>query len=270
MQDSVIAFRDLQHSKGGGWMPTHFIRRLECFALLSAEDRAEVESLCLAAQHTLRGREEIFRPGDRPSPVNVVIEGWACRYVTLEDGRRQITGVLVPGDVCDLNMQVLARHDHALGTVGPVRLAHVPWEQLAALMARRPAIERALACLALVDAATARAWLTNVGQRSAVERLAHLFCELYLRLAAVGLSRGRSCPFPLTQELLADATGLSSVHVNRSLMDLRGSGLVTLREKTLTITDFEALGRLALFDPAYLQLDASAAPGGPAHPPAAG
>jgi len=239
-------------------MPVHLIRKLECFVELSAEERASIESVSLASQKALGPREDIYRAGDRPLMINMMLEGWAYRYTMLEDGRRQITGLLLPGDICDLRASVLKAHDHSVATVGPTRIAQVSKDQLLALATKNPNLERAFWWLSVVEESTARAWITNVGQRSASERLAHLFCEIFLRLQAVGLTTGKSCPLPLTQELLADAAGISTVHVNRSLMDLRNVGLVAVRDKTLTIDDFEALGRLAMFDPSYLHLGSSA------------
>ncbi|MGH1570645.1 Crp/Fnr family transcriptional regulator [Methylobacterium sp. P31] len=144
--------------------------------------------------------------------------------------------------------------DHAVGTLAPCRVARIGPEMIELLL-ERPLVA-ALRMSRLVEAAIAREWLMSIGRRSAPERLAHLFCELLVRLQAVGLLSDDGYALPVTQTDLADTTGLTSVHVNRSLQDMRRDGLIELRKRRLRILDLPRLRALAEFDPAYLQLTA--------------
>jgi CRP-like cAMP-binding protein len=234
---------------------TYLLRKLERYVTLPRSAQAGLEQLAAVECRHLAPREDVFRAGDAPRHVNLILEGWACRYVLLEHGRRQISAILLPGDLCDLHMSVLKAADHSVGALTAMRVVQIAPDRLKELAGAHPELDAALAWNALVEESIARAWIASIGQRSATERLAHLFCELFTRLEAVGLVDGDSCAFPLTQEQLADAVGISTVHVNRSLMDLRSLGLITLKEKTLTILDREALMRLAMFDPSYLHFE---------------
>jgi len=236
-------------------MATHLIRKLEQFTALSSEDKQALERIAALKVLQLNPREDIIREGDRPKHVNLILEGWAYRYKMLEDGRRQITAFLIPGDMCDLRMFILKEMDHSIGAVTPLRVAQIPSDAILDLTDNHPRISRALWWNSLVEEAVQREWTTNVGQREALERLAHLFCELFIRLNGVGLASSASCDLPPTQEQMADATGLSAVHVNRTLQEMREQGLITLTGRTLTIPDLEALKAAALFNPNYLHLD---------------
>lgn len=235
-------------------MATYLIRKLENFTKLSPAEKQALEAAAAVRQRHLRPREDVIREGDPPKQVNLILDGWACRYKTLEDGRRQIMAFLVPGDLCDLRMSILQQMDHSLGAITPLRIAEIPSELILELAEAYPRLSRALWWNSLVDEAISREWTTNVGQREAIERLAHLFCELFLRLRSVGLTDGPSFDLPATQEQLGEATGMSTVHVNRTLQALRDSGLIVLRGKLLTIPSSEALQQAALFDPNYLHL----------------
>ncbi|WP_207796558.1 Crp/Fnr family transcriptional regulator [Sphingomonas oleivorans] len=203
----------------------------------------------------IRAREDIIREGDSPRDVNLVLEGWACRYKTLEDGRRQIIAFFIPGDMCDLDISMLHEMDHSIGALTALTFAEISRSTIDRLMATYPRIHQALAWQALVSAAVQREWTVNIGQRNATERLAHLFCELFLRLRAVGRTHGDICEMPVTQTELAEATGLTPVHVNRTLQDLRASGLIVLKGRELRIPDLAELQRVSLFHPNYLHLD---------------
>lgn len=198
--------------------------------------------------------ESLVREGDAPRVVHFLLSGYTCRYKVLGDGRRQITALLVPGDTCDLHGFLLPRMDHGVVTLSNCTVAQVARDVLVELTESRPRIARALWWSTLVDEAILREWLGNIGRRTASQRIAHLFCELLVRLQAVGLAHGDAYDFPLTQAELADAAGLSTVHVNRTLQELRAAGLITLRGKQLTIVDVERLKAMAGFDPAYLHL----------------
>lgn len=235
-------------------MPQHLINKLEHFTRLSEADKDALRGL-IRRVRLFEAGTDIIREGERPEHVNLFLAGWAYRYKQLEDGRRQIVAFFVPGDLCDLHVFVLREMDHAIGAITPVRLAQVPREMLIALMDRHPRVTRALWWETLVDAAIQREWTFNLGRRTALERLAHLFCELFIRLRATGLTDGDSCAFPVTQVELADATGLTNVHVNRTLREMRTSGLIVLKGRQLTIPHLAALQKAALFNPNYLHLD---------------
>jgi CRP-like cAMP-binding protein len=236
-------------------MAIHLVRKLEKFTRLSADDRRALEKAAAASSRTLGPREDILREGDRCSHIRVILNGWAYRYKHLEDGRRQILSFLIPGDTCDLGMLITRRMDHSVGTLTPVLLLEMPadsFPQAADLSSR---LGRALWWNWLVGEAITREWVTSLGRRNAVERLAHLFCELLVRLRAVGLTNGDSYELPVTQEQLGDATGISTVHVNRTLQEMRDLHLIALKGRTLAIPDPEALQVVAMFSDFYLHLD---------------
>lgn len=235
-------------------MPHHFIRKLECFTLLSDENKQALKRLAQNEQQVGPDRD-IIHEGDKPEYVNLILDGWACRYKTLEDGRRQIISFFLPGDICDTHVFVLREMDHSIGTLTPVRLVQIPRDALLDLTDQHPRITRALWWDTLVTAAIQREWTVNLGQRSGIERLSHLLCELFLRLRAVGLTEGDTCPLPITQNEIADAMGQTSVHVNRTLQEMRSAGLIILKGKRLTILDMDRLRKVALFNPNYLHLD---------------
>jgi CRP-like cAMP-binding protein len=229
-------------------------QKLEAFVRLSQDDRAALERLG-RNQREIAARRDLIREGDSPRFVHLVLDGWACRYKTLPDGRRQIISFFLPGDYCDLNVYVLKEMDHSVGAITKLRIADIPREDMDALTGSHPRITQALWWHELVAAAVQREWTLNLGQRSAYERLSHLLVELFLRLQTVGLTRGDSCDFPLTQNDMADATGLTAVHVNRTLQELRRAQLIVLQGRTLTIPDMAALQSAALFNSNYLHLD---------------
>lgn len=186
--------------------------------------------------------------------MHLILEGWAHRYKTLPDGRRQIVSFFVAGDLGDLNIYILKELDHSIGAITRLKVADISREDMDHLTENHPRVLQALWWADLVSVSIQREWALNLGQRTAYERLAHLLVELFLRLECVGLTKGASCDFPLTQNDLADATGLTAVHVNRTLQELRRAGLIVLHGRTLTIPDMEALKNAALFNENYLHL----------------
>lgn len=225
--------------------------KLQRFVRLSQDDLLELADH-LGCRRFFDTRTDIIESGDDPHAVNVVLDGWACRYRLFADGRRQIVGFLLPGDLCDPHVFLLDRMDHSIGAVTPVVLSQISGASIKALTAHSSALARAFHRETLATAAVQREWAVSLGRRSAIERLAHLFCELHARLAAVGLTESASCPIPLTQVDLADALGQTSVHINRTLQELRGTGLISLGGRHLTIHDADGLAQLAHFDPVYL------------------
>ena len=164
-----------------------FIRKLESLAPLSEVDRAVLEKVSADARAVPSGAD-LIREGDAPNGVYLVMEGVACRYKLRAGGARQIMAFLVPGDFCDLDVAYLQEMDHAIGTLSACEVVRIQLETIQDLIQNHPGIARALRLATLVDEATLREWLVNVGRRSAEERIAHLLCELRLRLRAVGRS----------------------------------------------------------------------------------
>ena len=232
---------------------TALIRKLEHGALLSSEEKRALENACGSVRQ-LPPRTNLVSEGDPAPKVNVILEGFACRYRLQSDGRRQVVGLLLPGDMCDIRVCILKQMDHSIGAITRLRVAMITPEEMDELTSSFPRVTQALLWHELVTSATQREWLLNIGQRTAYQRLAHLFVELYLRLRSVGMTQHNSCDFPLTQNDLADATGLTPVHVNRMLQDLRHDGLIELERKHLRIPDIERLKDVAMFNPNYLHL----------------
>jgi CRP-like cAMP-binding protein len=229
--------------------------RLQAYTKLSQSDLEAIDLLSRRAIRQVPARRDLIREGDQPKSVFIVLNGWACRYKQLPDGRRQVVGFFIPGDLCDLNIYILKEMDHTIGAVSAATVAEISREELEQLMADHPRITQALFWNELVTVAIQREWTLNLGQRTAYERIAHLFVEMFLRLQVVGRTSGNGCEFPLTQNDIADATGLTAVHVNRTLQELRRDGLVELHSRMLTIPDLKALKNAALFNDNYLHLD---------------
>jgi CRP-like cAMP-binding protein len=235
-------------------MNNPLLRKLANFTQLS-EDESNAVDECSQDVREFAAREDVISQGDRTGGVKLLLDGFACRYKVLEDGRRQIVAYFVPGDLCDLRVFILKRMDHSIGAVVASKVATISPENILRLTHTYPTLTRALWWSTLVEEAIAREWLVNVGQRDALERTAHLFCELLYRFRAVGLNNGNSCTLPLTQVELAETLGLSSVHVNRTLQELRRRNLITLEGGTLTIQNLDELKELSFFNPDYLHLD---------------
>ena len=235
--------------------PNPLVRKLEQFTHLSQEDRGALDRAMTAQVRRLAPGEDVITEGEEPREVNLILSGWGCRYKQLEDGRRQIIAFLLPGDLCDLNIFILRAMDHSVGALTGLGIAQLSRDAFDELTIGHPRVTQALWWDALVNGAIQREWTVNVGQRNALERVGHLLCELFVRLQSTGLAAADSCEFPITQADLAAATGLSVVHVNRTLQELRHSGLIVLRGKLLAIPDLAALMRVSLFNPNYLHLD---------------
>jgi CRP-like cAMP-binding protein len=237
---------------------TMLIRKLESIGTLSDAERRAIECLPVRVHH-LEARQDIVRDGDQPTHCCLVISGWTCRYKLLSEGKRQIFSFHIPGDIPDLQSLHIHTMDHSLATVTKAIVAFIPHESLWALTAKHPNLAALLWRNTLIDAGIFREWMIGMGRRSAFERIAHLFCEMYLKLQAVGLAGDYRCPMPITQVDLADALGLTSVHVNRVLKEMRGQTLITLRSSTLVIEAWDELLSVSEFDPTYLHLEKRAA-----------
>lgn len=229
-----------------------FIRKLEYGADLTDQDRIDLRDAVLDVC-TFKAGEDISSQGEVPRNVHVVLEGWGCRYKMLEDGQRQVMAIFVPGDMCDLRVQILTEMDHGIGVLTDARVAQISPARINALT-DNPRINLALNWATLVDEATLREWLVNIGQRPADQRLAHLICELHFRLRAVGFTDEAGLDLPLTQAQLADITSMSPVHINRTLMTLRGADLIRTEGRFVEIPNFDRLAEFAGFEPSYLHL----------------
>jgi CRP-like cAMP-binding protein len=235
-----------------------FIRKLEGFTALTDEDRAMLAQVS-AHPRVVPPHTDLVREGDAPDGVFLVMSGIACRHKLRASGARQIMAYLMPGDLCDLDVALLDTMDHTITTLSACTIVRISPETASDLLENHPRVARSLRLTRLVDEATLREWLVNVGCRSAIERIAHLFCELLLRLRAVGLAGEDSYELPITQADLGDTTGLSNVHVNRVLQDLRRQGLIELRGKRLKILNLPRLKAMAEFKANYLHLGERAA-----------
>ncbi len=229
-------------------------KKLEFGAKLSERDRQTLDDLVLDVR-SFGAREDIIREGDRPDHVHAVLEGYACRYKTVPDGGRQIMAWLVPGDLCDVHVSLLGEMDHTIATLSPCRIGFIPREAIDTITEKHARLTRALWWATLVDEAVLREWMVGMGRRSADKQIAHLFCELRVRLGSVDLVRDSAFELPVTQDEMADTVGISPVHVNRVLQQLRQDGLITLKGRQLTIVDRERLEAFADFDPGYLHLE---------------
>ncbi|WP_262273537.1 Crp/Fnr family transcriptional regulator [Microvirga yunnanensis] len=227
--------------------------KLDSIADLSDEEKRAVLDLPMNVK-IFEADSDIVRDGDRPSECCLVLSGFICRYKILSDGKRQIMGFYIPGDIPDLQSLHLKVMDNSIGALATSSIALIPHESLRALLERHPGLGAVLWRDTLIDAAMFRAWMIGIGRRSAYQRIAHLLCELQMRLRAVGLAGEHGYDLPVTQNELGDALGLSTVHVNRVLQDLRSEGLIVLRGGTLHIPDWEALQAAGDFDSAYLHL----------------
>ncbi|MES2989507.1 MAG: Crp/Fnr family transcriptional regulator [Pseudomonadota bacterium] len=195
-----------------------------------------------------------IRAGEKLHHSCLVVEGLICRYKDLSDGQRQITALHPPGDFADLHSFTLKHLDHNVMALTPCTIAKSPHDRIQAMCEEFPRLARLFWFSTNLDACIHREWEVSLGRRNASKRTAHLLCELHVRLSLVGLTNESSYALPITQTELAECLGLTSVHVNRVLRDLREAGLVEFRGGVVTIQNFEGLKRAAEFDPAYLYL----------------
>jgi CRP-like cAMP-binding protein len=230
-----------------------FIDALSRRDILGEEERLLLASLPRRLKE-FSADEEIIREGSQPKESCLVLEGFAARAQHLSTGKRQLTAVHIPGDFVDLHSLLLKVMDHGVVALSKCKVVFIPHENLRSITETHPHLGRLLWLSTLIDGAIQRAWITCMGRRSAAQHLAHLVCELYRRLEVVGLARDFSFEFPVTQSELGDMLGLSDVHVNRILQELRGSGLVQWQAQRIAIPDFQSLSAFCDFDPTYLNL----------------
>jgi CRP-like cAMP-binding protein len=231
----------------------HLIRKLETRDRLSDEEK---DALARAVDRTAsasRGQDLVVE-GDRPRESTLLIDGFAGRYKILGSGKRQITAIHIAGDFVDLHSFLLKTMDHSIVALSPCKIALVPHENLRAITEKQPHLTRLLWLSTVLDGAIHRQWLVTMGRQAAKGAAAHLFVELFERLACVGETDGNSFRLPITQMELGDVLGLSAVHVNRTIQELRSDGLITWRGDVVTIENPDGLRQAAEFEPAYLNL----------------
>lgn len=227
------------------------VRKLQQFRMLSESDRFAVEEAAgKIVDHP--AKHDVIRQGDRPDHVHLLIEGWACRYKLTPEGDRQIMAFLIPGDLCDVQVTLLDRMDHSISTLSACRILAFPRQRLGELTEHRGQLSQALWWSTMVDEAILREWLVNIGGRSSDKRVAHLICEMQHRTKAVGLSDGNGFEMPVTQDELADAMGMTPVHMNRSFQALRTRGLIFTEGRRVGTANLKRLMEFSDFNPIYL------------------
>jgi CRP-like cAMP-binding protein len=232
--------------------PHPLVRKLDGIVNeMTSEERDAVRALPMMVRE-LNPDQDIVRDGDRPSQCCLVLEGVAFRYKMLGDGRRQIYSFHITGDIPDLQSLHLDVMDHSLSVATRSKVGFIQHHHLHEFNAHWPRLAGALWRDTLIDGAIFRQWMLGIGRKQALGRIAHLLCELFAKMKAVGLATDHSIPMPITQEEFADALGLSGVHVNRSLQELRSRDLINLERRTLTILEWNGLKEVADFDPTYL------------------
>ncbi len=234
------------------------LSRLERRSPLQPWDRQAL----LALPHSVRkvaAGGHIVRDGDRPEYCTLLLSGFAYRYKLTGEGGRQIISLHVAGEFLDLQNMFLGLADHSVQMLTEAEIAAIPQAALEELALARPSLGRALWIDTLIDASIFREWVVNVGRRDSRARVAHILCEFSLRLEAAGLATGHRYELPMTQEQLADAVGLTSVHVNRVLRQLGEEGLISRDRRTVTIEDWERLRQAGDFNERYLHHDSRSA-----------
>lgn len=231
-----------------------FITKMNFTSCLSREEETSLQACVEGHQAFSKGRT-FLNQGKKTDGIHVLTEGWACRYKIAVDGSEQIISFMLPGDSCEDIFPIANTLDHSVKALGPVRVAMVNRQQIMTLTDHSPALSSALAWSCVVDKSIMGEWLLNVTRRSAVVRLAHLLCELYVRASIIGRVERHTMYFPLTQIVMSEALGLSAVHLNRSIQSLRQQGLVSLEGRKLTIRHWSRLTEFAEFNDDYLHLD---------------
>ena len=233
-------------------MESPVITKLARFKHLQDNDRQALSRIT-GLQRTVAAHTDIIPSGERAAGVRFVMQGYACQYTVLPDGRRQILALLLPGDECSAHLSVSAYAEYRLCALTEVVVSEAPTQAVLPLVEQHPAIAEALSRSKQVYEATLHERITSLGRRTARERVAHLLCEIFVRSEAIGRTTGLQCVLPLSQADIADVLGLSLVHTNRSLQGLRADRLVRLESRLLTILDLPRLQATAQFTPGYLR-----------------
>jgi CRP-like cAMP-binding protein len=234
------------------------IRKLESIFTLSDDERQALENLPMQVS-VIKDHQDLVREGDQPTRSCLILSGFACTYKMTAQGKRQIVSFSIAGDIPDLQSLHLRVMDNSISTISPCRVGFITHKDLRDLCDRYPRIASAFWRETLIDASIFREWVTNVGRREAYQRMAHLLCELLTRLRAVDLVEDHTCDLPITQSEFADALGVTNVHVNRVLQQMRADGLIETKGTQLKIPDWDKLKQVGEFDPTYLHLESSQA-----------
>ena len=233
------------------------LRKLRLSTLLDADDVKAIERLPIMVKE-VAAHNPIVREGERPVQCCLLIDGFLCRSKTTDAGKRQILSIHITGEIPDLQSLHLHVMDHDLTTLSRCTVGLIPHDALRTLTRERPTVAEALWRETLIDAAVFREWIVNVGRRAAVVRLAHLLAEIGTRLQAMDLAPGDRFELPMTQLDIADALGLTPVHVNRVVQELRREGLLELRKHSVSLPDLPRLKEVGDFDDLYLHQSAMA------------
>ena len=210
--------------------------KLESHDVVSVEEKSVLQSMITQDRH-FSADEDLVAEGSRPKYSTLLVEGFAARYKVLEDGSRQITSLHVSGDFVDLHAFPLKVMDHGIVALTPCRIALFDHKDINMVTERFPHLTRLLWLQTLIDGAIHREWIVGMGRRSKKTHLAHLICELFVRLQVVGQTHDNSFSFPLTQAELSDVMGISVVHLNKSLQILRQENFFKWAGKVVTILD---------------------------------
>ena len=229
------------------------LRALEVHTALAEDDRQAVLNLPLTTRH-LESSSYILREGDLPDQCAILVTGFAYRQKLTGDGARQIIALHIPGEPLDFQHLFLDVADHSIQMLTRGQVAFVPRKAIQELVHTRPGIANAVVTNILVDSSISREWVLNVGRRDARTRLAHLLCEFALRMEAYGLTGPDGFQLPITQEQLADATGLTTVHINRTLKGLEASGLIARNKRNISFPQWERLRDVGDFNQRYLHM----------------
>lgn len=221
--------------------------------VLPSGEAEMLEALQLRKADFSKG-EEIVADGSRPQASCLLEQGLAARSVVRANGSRQLTALHIGGDFIDLHGLTLRKMDHGVVALTACKAVFVRHEEIRAITERAPHLTRLLWMLTTVDAAIQRRMTALMGRHTPLERLGHLLCEMYVRMEAVGLAQEHQFELPVTQAVLADLLGLSVVHTNRTVQDLRATGLVSWNQHDIRIHDFPKLAKLSGFDAAYLSI----------------
>ncbi|MGK2911321.1 MAG: Crp/Fnr family transcriptional regulator [Sphingobium sp.] len=227
------------------------VRKLERLSDLDTEDRLELRKLPYRITTASPG-QHLVREGDRPTDCCVLLSGFACRYKVTSQGARQIVSFHMAGDLLDLQHLMLAQADHSVSAITDAKIAWIPIARLKGVVETHPALNEALWRDALIDASIFREWVLNVGRRDGKSRVAHMLCEFAARGEAAGLGTAEQFELPMSQDDIGDATGLTSVHVNRMLQALAADGVISRDKRHVRILNWEGMKRAADFDAAYL------------------
>ncbi len=241
-----------------GQLTNPLTQRFSRFVSLGVAECTAIEAIT-QRRKMFKAGSTLVREGYDQDCVSLIISGVALRYRILPNGRRQIIGFLVPGDLCDTQFVILSKSDHNVGALCDTEVARISLSALMNAMVEYPKIERSLLMMSLIDAAIMREWFVNVAQRNAYQKLAHFFCEMSERFNAYSLPPAGGINIPLTQTDLADTMGLTVVHVNRVMQGFRREGLLNWSRHHFDVLDAARLKHLAQFDPAYLHLDGTVA-----------